>query len=293
MPPGPQKRDPVPAGKVRLQRVLAAAGVAARRAAEELIENGRVTVNGRTVSRLPVFVDPGEDRISVDGRPIPKAQRPVYIMVNKPERMLTVAADEPGLDRATVLDLIDHPARPRLVPVGRLDWTTTGLILLTNDGEAVNRLTHPRYGVTKTYRAAVRGKLDEAAVSTVQSRIARLIKKDDRQSGRVRPGTAARPSAGRIQMEIEALHPDRTDLLITLREGRTGNLAKMLAGAGVSVKKLERIAIGPIELRALARGRWRELDRTEIAALRAAVKGKQTERRRPKTTDRPRRRGRP
>lgn len=127
----------------------------------------------------------------------------------------------------------------------------------------------------------MRGELDDAAVGGLQARLAKLIRKDDRLAGRVRPGAATRPSANRVQIEIEALHPDRTDLIITVREGRTGNLAKMLAGAGVSVKKLERIAIGPIELRALARGRWRELERNEVAALRAAVKGKKTERRRP------------
>ena len=257
-------------GKVRLQRVLAAAGVAARRAAEEMIEEGRVEVNGRVVTQLPVFVDPAEDRITVDGRPLPKAQRPIYIMVNKPERMLTVSADEPGMDRATVLDLIDHPARPRLVPIGRLDWNTPGLVLLTNDGNAVNRLTHPRYGVSKLYRAVVRGGIDAAASRDLEQRIQKLIRKDDKLAGRVRPG------AGRVRIEVETSDADRSTILITV-QGRVGNLASMFAGAGVAVRKLERIAIGPVELRGLARGRWRELEREEIHALRAAVKGKRTE----------------
>jgi 23S rRNA pseudouridine2605 synthase len=257
-------------GKVRLQRVLAAAGIAARRAAEEMIEEGRVEVNGRVVTQLPVFVDPEEDRIIVDGRPLPKAQRPIYIMVNKPERMLTVSADEPGMDRATVLDLIDHPARPRLVPIGRLDWNTPGLVLLTNDGNAVNRLTHPRYGVSKLYRAVVRGGIDDAAARDLEQRIGKLIRKDDKLAGRVRPG------AGRVRIDVETADADRSTILIRV-QGRTGNLASMFAGAGVAVRKLERIAIGPVELRGLARGRWRELEREEIHALRAAVKGKRTE----------------
>jgi 23S rRNA pseudouridine2605 synthase len=276
---GHQSGGEAGSARVRLQRVLAAAGIAARRAAEEMIEQGRVVVNGEVVSRLPAFVDPHTDRIEVDGRVVPKAQRQVYIMVNKPERTLT-AADEEGVDRATVLDLVDHPAKPRLFPVGRLDWTTAGLVLLTNDGEMANKLTHPRFGVTKTYRAVVRGNIAEAQAREIEGKVARLVKKDDRQAGRVRSA-----GTGRIGIEIEGVDDGRTVLVITIREGRTGNLARMLAGAGVSVKKLERIAIGPLELRGLARGRWRELERGEIHALRAAARGERKERAAPKAKD--------
>ncbi len=272
----PEHKDQDPAGKVRLQRVLAAAGIAARRAAEQMIEEGRVEVNGRIVTKLPIFVDPEEDRISVDGRPLPRAQRPIYIMVNKPERMLTTSADEPGMDRATVLDLIDHPSKPRLFAVGRLDWNTPGLVLLTNDGNAANRLTHPRYGVSKLYRAVIKGDLDAPAARELEDRIAKLVRKDDRLAGRVRPG-----ASGRIVIEVETREGDRSTLLITVREGKMGNLASMLAGAGVSVRKLERIAIGPVELKGLARGRWRELEKSEVHALRAAAKGKRTDSPRP------------
>jgi 23S rRNA pseudouridine2605 synthase len=240
-----------------------------------------VEVNGRVVSTLPAFADPTSDRITVDGRPLPKAQRPVYIMVNKPQRMLTVAADEPGVDRATVMDLVTHPAKPRLFPVGRLDWMTTGLVLLTNDGELANRLTHPRYGVEKTYRALVRGKFDQEATDQLRQRLVRAIRKDDRRAGVRRRAVGQVEStrqgpAGHSDTEIaiEGYDQGRTSLLITVREGRTGNIAKMLTAAGASVRKLERIAIGPLQLRGLPRAGWRELERREINALKAAAKGK-------------------
>jgi pseudouridine synthase len=255
---------------------LAAAGVGARRACERMIEEGRVEVNGARVDRLPAFVDPRSDRITVDGRPITRQrQRPVYLMVNKPERMLTTSADEPGFDRATVLDLVDHPAKPRLFPVGRLDWTTTGLVLLTNDGALANRLTHPRYGVSRTYRAVVKGALDAAAVARLQGQIAREIRKSARRAGKVAPGGAA---LGSVELSVEARDAARTILIIGVKEGRTGSLAKMLAALGVPVRKLERIAIGPLKLTEVARGKWRELERAEVAALKAAARGALNER---------------
>lgn len=256
---------------VRLQRVLAAAGVGARRACERMIEEGRVLVNGERVDRLPAFVDPGSDHITVDGRPISRqAQRTLYIMVNKPERVLTTSADEPGMERTTVLDLVDHPAKPRLFPVGRLDWNTTGLVLLTNDGDLANRLTHPRYGVARTYRAVVKGVLDATGLDRLRGQVAREIRKSAKRAGKVAPGGAA---MGTLEMQVESRDAERTVLLIRVKEGRTGSLAKMLSAAGIPVRKLERIAIGPVELTEVARGRWRELERSEIAALRAAARG--------------------
>lgn len=261
------------AQRVRLQRVLAAAGMGARRVCEKLIEEGHVHVNGKTVNRLPAFVDPETDRITVDGRPIPKAHRPVYIMLNKPARVLATTSDEGG--RTTIMDLIDHPAKARLFPVGRLDFETTGLVLLTNDGELANRLTHPRFGVPKTYQAEVKGTLDEAGLAELQRGLIKQQRKDDkrsqRETGRVRPVPAG---SGRIALSIVGREPGRTVVHITLREGRTGNIAKMLAGAGANVRKLERIAIGPVLLTGVAGGQWRELERREFRALRAAAAGK-------------------
>jgi 23S rRNA pseudouridine2605 synthase len=256
---------------------------------ETMIEEGRVSVNGKVVKGLPAFVDPGEDRIVVDGRPLARARpRPIYIMVNKPARVLTTAADEPGIGRTTVLDLVDHPAKPRLFPVGRLDYDTMGLVLLTNDGAMANRLTHPRYGVPKSYRAEVKGVLDVMAAMRVQRALAKELRKADRFAGKVMPGApkaiaqtggdAAQgdgPASGpaeRVELTIAGYEEDRTVLTITLREGRAGNIGKMLSLVGCPVKKLERTAIGPLELEAVARGRWRELTRPEVHALKAAVR---------------------
>jgi 23S rRNA pseudouridine2605 synthase len=254
---------------VRLQRVLAAAGVGARRQCERLIEEGRVQVNGRKVTRLPVFIDPRKDRITVDGRPVTrKGTRLVYIMVNKPERVLTAAADEPGIERTTVMDLVDHPAKARLFPVGRLDYQTAGLVLLTNDGALANRLTHPRYEVPKTYSATVKGILDVVAVGRVQTAVQKELRKADRFAGRVVPATASQ----RIEIEIAGYEEERTLLRMTVRDGQSGNIARMLAAAGVHVRRLERTAIGPLELRAVRRGQWRELEKGEISVLRKAAR---------------------
>lgn len=263
-------------GGVRLQRVLAAAGVGARRACERMIEAGRVKVNGRIVKRLPAFVDPGTDRVEVDGHPVGmrKRPRPIYIMVNKPERVLTSTADEPGAERRTVTGLVDHPSAGRLFPVGRLDFMTAGLVLMTNDGELANRLTHPRYGVPKTYRAVVRGILDEALLDRGRRGLLKELRKADRREGRVIPtaaGAGAAPvGVGRLEMAVMGYEQGQTVLRIIVRDGRSGNMASMLAGSGITVKKLERVAIGPVELRGVARGSWRELDRDEVRALKRA-----------------------
>jgi 23S rRNA pseudouridine2605 synthase len=243
--------------------------VGARRQCERLIEEGRVFVNGKKVTRLPVFVNPAKDRIAVDGRPVTrKKSRLVYVMVNKPERVLTASSDEPGIERTTVLDLVDHPAKARLFPVGRLDYQTAGLVLLTNDGALTNRLTHPSFEVPKVYNAAVKGILDVGAVARVQTAVLRELKKYDRAAGRLVPATAAQ----RVEIDIIGYEEERTVLRLTVRDGQSGNIARMLAAAGVHVRKLERTAIGPLELRGVRRGQWRELERGEIAVLRRAAR---------------------
>jgi pseudouridine synthase len=248
--------------RVRLQRVMADAGVAARRACEVMIEEGRVEVNGRRVRTLPVFVDPRRDRIAVDGRPLRPPERPVYIVLNKPPRTLSTARDEPGAERRTVLDLVDHPSRARLFPVGRLDYDTVGLILLTNDGEMANRLTHPRYGVEKTYHAVVRGALDEEAAA----RLERGMFLAERREGR----TVGATRASHVGLRVKHRDRDRTVLEITLREGQNRQVRRMLAKAGYPVKKLTRIALGPLRLKGLAVGEWRELTAREVGMLRSA-----------------------
>ena len=241
---------------------MADAGVASRRDCEKLIEDGKVEVNGRVVTKLPVWVQPEHDRIIVAGRRLPPPQRPVHVLLNKPVRTLTSARDEPGSDRRTVIDLVDHPARAKLFPVGRLDYDTVGLVLLTNDGELANRLTHPRYGVPKTYRAVVRGRVDHADVRELENGIYLAERREGRTVGAVRTG----------RVEFAIVHQDRekTTIDITIREGRNRQVRRMLAAVDLPVKKLERIAMGPLRLRGVARGEWRELTGREVGMLRKA-----------------------
>ena len=248
---------------VRLQRVMADAGVASRRECEALIETGHVAVNGQYVTKLPAWVSPEHDRIEVDGRLVQRPERHIYIMLNKPPRTVSTAQDEPGLDRRTVVDLVDHPARARLYPVGRLDYDTTGLVLLTNDGKLANKLTHPRYGIHKTYRAVVRGRVADDDVRELEKGIYLAERRDGQTVGAAR--------TARVEISIAKRDRDRTTLQITLREGRNRQVRRMLAAVGCPVKKLERVAIGPLKLKGLARGQWRELERNEIASLRRAA----------------------
>ncbi|MFT5424011.1 MAG: 23S rRNA pseudouridine2605 synthase [Phycisphaerales bacterium] len=256
----------------RLQKVLADAGVASRRAAEELIAKGSVEINGAIVTDLPAWVNPEADHIVVDGRPIPKSKpRHIYILLNKPARTLSTVEDEPGVDRRTVTDLVDHPSAPRLFPVGRLDYDTLGLILLTNDGELANRLTHPRYGVPKTYRVKLKGKLGPDAAKQIEEGIYLADRKEGQTVG------ASRTS--HIEIAIIRTERDATHVELTLREGRNRQVRRMLAAVGFPVLKLERIGMGPLQLRGVARGQWRELTSAEIRNLRqaAAVPGSATE----------------
>jgi pseudouridine synthase len=247
----------------RLQRVLADAGVGSRRACEELIEAGEVEVNGQVVSELPAWVDPEEDRIVVEGRPLPRPERKLYVLLNKPARTLSTAKDEPGADRRTVTDLVDHPGASRLFPVGRLDYDTVGLILLTNDGELANRLTHPRYGVPKTYRVVVKGVLGEDAGAELE----RGIFLAQRKAGETVGGER---TAG-VEIKVLSQSRSNTTLEMTLREGRNRQVRRMLAAVGYPVKTLERIGMGPLRLKGVQRGAWRELTRDEVWALKRSA----------------------
>ncbi len=263
--PSPKPRhDFTDAGRgERLQRVLADAGIGSRRACEELIEAGEVEVNGQVVAGLPAWVDPDEDRIVVQGRPVPRPERRLYVLLNKPARTLSTVSDEPGADRRTVTDLVDHPGASRLFPVGRLDYDTVGLILLTNDGELANRLTHPRYGVPKTYRVVVKGLLGADAVSELE----RGIYLAERKAGR----TVGAKKTAHVEIRLISQNRDNTTLEMTLREGRNRQVRRMLAAVGYPVRKLERIGMGPIRLKGVARGAWRELTRDEVWALKRAA----------------------
>jgi len=246
-----------------LHRFLADAGIASRRACEAMIEEGIVQVNGQIVRTNPAWVDPDRDRVEVAGEVVKPPDRRIYVLLNKPSRVLSTARSEPGDTRRTVLDLVDHPAGARLYPVGRLDFETTGLLLLTNDGDLANRLTHPRFGVEKTYHAVVRGRLEDEDVA----RLEKGIYLAERREGR----TVGASRTARVRLRILKRDRDRTTLELTLKEGRNRQVRRLLAAVGCPVKRLERVAMGPLRLKGIARGAWRELTRAELQALRRAA----------------------
>ncbi len=276
---------------IRLQRHLADLGVAARRACERLIEEGRVEINGKVVTKLPIFVDPERDHIMVDGRPLQKTAkvRRIYVMLHKPERTLTVSADEPGADRRTVLDLVQHPAAKRLYPVGRLEYDATGLVLLTNDGELANRLSHPKFGIAKVYQATVKGDVPDAVLAELEQEIFLAERKAARTQTRMK--AAGVKFKGEVPKQLRTSKPikgiyraahvnlramkraeGKTIVEITLTEGRNRHVEGIFAARGFPIRKLTQVALGPLNLRGLAIGAWRELDREEIYALTRSVK---------------------
>jgi len=236
---------------VRLQKVLAAAGVGSRRACEELIGEGRVEVDGQVVRRFGARVDPEHQVIKVDGRRIPSRQDLVYLALNKPAGVLSAMSDDRG--RTTLADLLPSGSE-RLFHVGRLDYDTEGLILLTNDGELAHRLAHPRYGVLKTYLADVSGPVPAG----LGRRLATGIELED--------GVA---TADRFRVVDRA--GSRALVEITLHEGRKHIVRRMLAEAGHPVSRLVRTQLGPVRLGSLPPGRTRELTTAEIGELYAAV----------------------
>ncbi len=259
-----QNKDQSPGKGERLQKVLASAGVGSRRTCEELIEAGHVSVNGTRVTELPVFVDPSADNIKVKGKLIETEPRLVYVMLYKPRHTVTTLDDPDG--RRTVADIVKHPTVERLFPVGRLDYDTMGLVLLTNDGELANRLTHPRFGITKTYRAVVKGALDDAAIEELERGIFLAHRKEGRTEG-------ARKTMP-VGIQLMKRDRDKTIVDITLREGRNREVRRIMAKAGCPVRKLTRIEMGPLKLKGLRLGEWRELTRIEIQTLkRSAQRG--------------------
>ena len=255
----------------RLHKVMAGAGVASRRDCEKLIADGRVRVNGQPVTAGPAWVDPTRDRIEVDGHPL-RRRKPatgrdnfVYLILHKPRNVICTARDPQG--RVTVLDLIDLPPRTatRVFPVGRLDADSTGLLLLTNDGELANRLTHPRYGVAKQYQVTIRGRLSNEDADKLKRGLFLTPAKTSARS----PGQRA----SMTDVVITSRHRDRdqgdrTRLLVTLQEGRNREIRRMMVRLGFNVRRLHRVAIGPITLKGIASGQWRMLRGPEIGRLR-------------------------
>lgn len=230
----------------RLQKVLAHAGVASRRRAEELIRAGRVRVNGQVVRKLGTKVDPERDVIAVDGQPIAQFASHTYILLHKPPGVLSTTHDPHG--RPTVLDLVETEAR--VYPVGRLDKDSEGLILLTDDGELAHRLTHPRYEHEKAYRVLVEGRPDERALRKLQE-------------GVELEEEVTWPAA----VEVEAEEGGGAWLRVVIHEGRKRQVRRMCQAVGHPVRRLIRVRMGPLELGELQPGEWRPLTASEVRVL--------------------------
>ena len=239
----------------RLQKILSAAGVASRRTAETLIEQGRVSVNGQVVRELGTKADPDGDDIRVDGRRIRTAQRKRYILLNKPRGYVTTRSD-PG-KRPTVLDLLKG-IKEYVYPVGRLDYDSEGLLLLTNDGELAARLTHPRHEVERLYEARVRGIPDAHAL-------------DRLASGVVIDGRKTAPANVKLARRLEAESGPQAVVLVGIHEGRHRQVRQMFDAIGHPVMRLRRVRIGPIRDEELKTGHYRELTPQEVLKLKKAA----------------------
>lgn len=237
--------------EARLQKILSAAGVASRRASEQMILEGRVTVNGETIRELGTKADPDKDAIKVDGRRIKTDITHRYIVLYKPKGYVTTRKDPEG--RRTVMDLIGDSQY--IYPVGRLDYDTEGLVLMTTDGELAARLMHPRHEVDKEYEVIVLGAPDARALEKLKKGV--YI-----EGGRTSP---AHVHAGSTVKG----HKPTTLLTITIREGRNRQIRKMCSAVGLPVRDLRRIRMGPITLGRLKPGQWRDLSPGEVKRLKA------------------------
>ncbi len=288
---GAAKQRPDSGTKVRLQRVLAEAGVAARKQCERLIETGHVEVNGERVEKLPVFVDPEADDIRVDGRRIKPTTRHIYLMWHKPGRVLATPPIDEMESRPTVSDYVDHPTAPRLFPVGTLGFEAMGLMLLTSDTKAASLLGHPRSNLERIYQARVKG----TPTGTVRSKLRKgvqvlLPERGPRLEAPAKPrerrgphDKPERPRTRRVRLEIRPLDPAKrsqgsaqeqdsaagnSSIEILTTEPRDEFVAQALHLVGHPVRKLTRVAIGPLRLREVGPGAWRELTREEMRDLR-------------------------
>jgi pseudouridine synthase len=236
---------------VRLQKYLAHAGVASRRKAEEFIADGHVRLNGKVVRELGTLVAEG-DRVELAGKPVTIDGAKRYVVLHKPAKVMTTMRDPEG--RRTVASLVPREGG-RVVPVGRLDYDTSGVLLLTNDGELAHVLTHPRYGVEKTYRAVVRGRL---AGEEMQRFLAGIVLDD----GRSRPAKLRVVRASSQSSEID----------LTIHEGRNRQVRRMFEATDHPVISLVRIRFGPLGLGELRVGHWRDATERELSALRAIAR---------------------
>ncbi len=241
----------------RLQKILSTAGIASRRAAEAYIVQGRVSVNGETVTELGTKADPDADDIRVDGRRLKPPRRRRYILLYKPRGYITSRSDPQR--RPTVIDLLGKGGvREYVYPVGRLDYESEGLLLLTNDGELAATLTHPSHGVAREYEARVRGVPDRHAVERLRK-------------GIVLDGRVTSPAEVEIRRVMESRAAPDAVLSITIHEGRNRQVRRMCEAIGHPVVRLRRVRIGPISDPGIRPGEFRDLDPKEVAALRKAA----------------------
>lgn len=250
--------------KVRIQKLLADAGVESRRHVEEMVLARRISVNGELVTGLPVMVEPGVDRITIDGEPIdipkPEKAEKTYILLHKPKGVYCTNVAQGEQRRA--IDLLPPEIDKRLYPVGRLDADSRGLLLLTNDGDLTQKLTHPKYGVSKTYTAVVDGYVKPEVVE----RLTQGVWLADPEKGGFK--------TGRSFIKVVKRTSRNSVLQITIREGRNRQIRRMLANVGHKVRELTRVKIGPIELGRLKPGAFRFLSKSELKTLQEAIKPK-------------------
>lgn len=234
---------------VRLQKYIAMCGTASRRAAEALISDGKVTVNGEKVTEQGVKVEVGADKVTVSGKEIKPVNKMYYIMLNKPSGYVSTVKDQ--FDRPTVTELLGNEVNARVFPVGRLDYETEGLLLMTNDGDFTYKVTHPKHKVNKTYIAVLKGGVSIKGLAQL------------RKGVRLDDGFVTSPA------EVEMLNADNghTTIKITIHEGKNRQVRRMFEAVGSKVTELQRISIGRVELGNLPLGRWRYLTSHEISYL--------------------------
>lgn len=273
---------------VRLQKAMADAGLGARRDCEEMITAGRVQVNGRVVKSLPCFVDPANDVVKLDDEiielPVPertatessaskapaRTRTLIYVLINKPKGVITTTSDPEG--RRNVLDLVPHSLQrdERLFPVGRLDGDSTGLLLITNDGDLAYQLTHPKFGVPKEYRVLTAGLASDEQLQKLRAGMYLVTPTAD---GTKSSKKASMESVRIIKRFVDRARGDRTMLSVTLREGQNREIRRMLARVGLKVRELERVAIGPLRAPELQPGQAKLLGKKDVEKLRAATLG--------------------
>lgn len=277
------RQSSAPTG-VRLQKAMADAGIGARRDCEEMIVAGRVKVNGKVVTKLPAFINPARDTVKLDDEAVklvevtpagaeatktaPKSM--TYVLVNKPKGVITTTSDPEG--RRNVLDLLPPSLRreERLYPVGRLDADSTGLLMITNDGDLAFQLTHPKFGVPKEYRVTCTGLATAEQLQQLKRGMYLITPAAD---GTKNSKRASVESVRVMKRLVDRARGDRTVLSITLREGQNREIRRMLARIGLKVRDLERVAIGPLRLADLKPGQARVIGKKDVDKLRAATLG--------------------